>query len=33
MKHGKLTKNPSAQSKATFMDFHISYEKSDPLKS
>ena len=33
MKHGKLPKNPSAQFKATIMDFHISYEKSAPLKS
>ena len=33
MKHVKLLKNPSAQFKATIMDFHISYEKSAPLKS
>ena len=33
MKHGKLPKDPSVQFKATIMDFHISYEKSAPLKS
>ena len=33
MKHGKLPKNPSAQFKATIMDFLISYEKSTPFKS
>ena len=33
MKHGKLPKNPSAQFKAFIMDFHVSYEKSAPLKS
>ena len=32
MKHWKLPKNPSTQFKATIMDFHISYEKSAPLK-
>ena len=33
MKQGKLLKNPSTQFKATIMDFHISCEKSAPLKS
>ena len=31
MKHGNLSKNPSAQFKATIMDFHISYGQSAPL--
>ena len=33
MKQGKLPKNPSAQFKATIMDFYKSYEKPAPLKS
>ena len=33
MKHGKLPKNPSAQFKATIMDFDVPYEKSAPLTS
>ena len=33
MKHEKLPKSPSAQFKATIMDFLISYEKSTSFKS
>ena len=31
MKHGNLSKNPSAQFKATIMDFHIFYRQSAPV--